>query len=646
MIKDANKESAYLGGVVSDLGRDHVDLLRNARHMITYTHPLGTVYVPGPDDDLSEAYDLYRNSEVTWACDTETTGLNMYVEGFQVRIVQVGTQDQAWILDPRYHMQAIADLTGQDGREVWWHNWVYDGLSMEEGLGLDFDQTFAGAHDTDTAFRLIDPRPVMKGGTGHKLEQLMREYVGFDSKKDARAGILEAGKKLFGARNFTTKNMWYTIPIDCPEYLIYAGQDVFGTARIADVAKRRMRELHVTKFFDFERPLSWRLAQMQRDGVLFDDEWASRVEDEYRALAHQYEMELAEDWSIAKGPTAKYYANSARSIRAVFDEFGVEWTKRSEKTGDPSLDKSVIKELMNFGSTKEIQGLAGAIFEAKRNQHYADYIQSMRAELGKDGRIHPNVRPMQAATHRMSVSNPPIQQFPRDDPRVRGCLVADPGHTIIAADYAQVEFRVGAAVSQDPVLIRKIKNGEDLHEVTATALFGLGFNKGQRQASKPIGFGRLYLGSARGIYQQMSESDTTGYLPSIQAVQRAIKAFDSEYKGYKRWAMKLKSEVEAHDGVLHTATGRRLIVSPSYAAPNYAIQSVARDLFAAGVNKAHKMGLGQYIRLVVHDEIVISVPKKQANKLGKQLAEAMSTTFMGVPIEVEWKDLGERWRKG
>lgn len=624
--------------------------------MLTHNHPLGTVYVPDPDDDLSEAYDLYRNSEVIWAADTETTGLNMYggyrddsnqFHDFRVRIVQVGTKDKAWILRPEWHAQAIADLTGGDGRQTWWHNWVYDGLSMEESpeLGIDFDETFNGAHDTDTAFRLIDPRPVMKGGTGHKLEQLMREYVGFDSKRDARGSILDAGKKLFGARNFTTQNMWWKIPVDNHEYQIYAGQDVFGTSRIAEVAIRRMKEMQLKKFFDFERPLSWRLAQMQRVGILFDDAWASKVEDEYRDIAQGYERELAEVWSVEKGPTAKYYANSARSIRKLMDSFGVEWTKRSEKTGDPSLDKSVIKELMNFGTSSDIQGLAKAIFEAKRNQHYADYVASMRSELGKDGRIHPNVRPMQAATHRMSVSNPPIQQFPRDDPRVRGCLVADSGQTIIAADYAQVEFRVGAAVSQDPVLIRKIKNNEDLHEVTASTLFGPGFNKGQRQASKPIGFGRLYLGSARGIYQQMAESDTTGYLPPMSAVQRAIKAFDTEYKAYKRWAMKLKSDVEEHAGVLYTATGRRLLVSPSYAAPNYAIQSVARDLFAAGVNKAHKQGLGQYIRLVVHDEIVASVPKKQAQKLGKQLAECMSTTFMGVPIEVEWKDLGERWKK-
>jgi DNA polymerase I len=610
----------------------------------TYDHPLGKIYVPGPDDDLSEAYDLYRNTDVFWAADTETTGLNQFKSDFRIRIVQVGTFDKAWILRPEWHMNHIAALTGQDGRPTWWHNWVYDALAMEQSLGLNFDDTFSGAQDTETAFRLIDPRPIMKGGSGHKLEQLGTEYIYPGSKKDARGMILEEGKRLFG-REFNKDNMWSKIPVDNPAYNIYAGQDVFLTSRLAEVGTRKMRELNLEKFYNYERPLGWRLAQMQRDGILFDDEWAARVEYEYDTIADAREAELADYWGITKGKTAKSYANSAAALIEAFETFDVTWTKFSEKTGRPSLDKSVIKELMNLGDNKDIQGLATAVFEAKRNRHYADYIRGMRSELGADGRIHPNIRPMQAATHRMSISNPPIQQFPRDDPRVRGTLIADPGHVIITADYAQVEFRVGAAVSQDPVLIEKIKNGEDLHEVTAAALFGKDFNKGQRQAAKPIGFGRLYLGGAKGIYTQMAESDTTGYMPSMAQVQKAIRAFDNQYRRYYKWATGLKDKVEDQGGILYTATGRRLIVSPSYAAPNYAIQSVARDLFAAGINKAHKQGLGQYIRLVVHDEIVASVPERDAKEIGAQLADAMETNFKGVPIDVEWEIKGERWSK-
>ena len=617
--------------------------------MITYSHPLGTVYVPGPNDDLSEAYNLYRDTRVFWAADTETTGLNQFKADFRIRIVQVGTKDKAWILRPEWHMQAIHDLTGQDGRPVWWHNWVYDALAMETSFGFDFDRTFTGAQDTETAFRLIDPRPIMKGGSGHKLEQLGNEYVAPGSKKDARGMILEEGKKLFG-RAFNKDNMWTMIPVDNPAYNIYAGQDVFLTARLAEVATHKMQELHLEKFYNYERPLGWRLAQMQREGILFDDEWAARVEKEYDDIADVRETELHETWRITKGKTAKSYANSAAALIEAFEKFDVKWTKFSEKTGRPSLDKSVIKELMNLGDNKEIQGLALAIFEAKRNRHYADYIRGMRAELGADGRIHPNIRPMQAATHRMSISNPPIQQFPRDDPRVRGTLIADPGHVIITADYAQVEFRVGAAVSQDQILINKIKNGEDLHEVTAKALFpdydpSNKNHKGKRQAAKPIGFGRLYLGGAKGIYTQMAESDTTGYMPSMAQVQRAIKAFDNQYRTYYKWATGLKDQVEKTGGILYTATGRRLIVSPSYAAPNYAIQSVARDLFAAGINKTHQRGLGQYIRLVVHDEIVASVPEESAKEIGAEIAECMTTEFKGVPIDVEWEIKGKRWTK-
>ncbi len=611
--------------------------------MLTYEHPLGKIYVPGPRDSLAKPYDIYMNSDVTWAADTEGTGLNAYAKGFEVRIAQVGTTTEAWILDPKYHLQAIADLTGGNGRPTEWHNWVYDGLAMEQSLGIDFDDTFTGAQDTDIRSRLIDPRPPQKGGVGHKLKDLAEQHV-MTGVKDSREVVLQECKRLFG-RECNKDNMWSKIPKDNKVYLIYAGQDVLLTSRIADKFKYKLREMHLEKFYDYERPLSWRLAQMQRVGVLFDNEWATRVEAEYEEIAERYEKELMEEWGIRKGKTAKSYANSAASLIEAFEEFEVTWGKFSDKTQRPSLDKSVIKELMNLGKNEDIKGLAQAVFEAKRNKHYADYIRGMRKELGEDGRIHPNVRPMQAATHRMSISNPPIQQFPRDDPRVRGCIIADPGEVNVTADYAQVEFRAAAAVSGDPVLTSKIINGEDLHETTATALFGTGFNKGQRQAAKPIGFGRLYLGGAPGIYRQMAESDTTGYLPPIGQVRKAIAAFDKDYGGYVRWAKQLKAKVEKTDGVLYTATGRRLIVSPSYAAPNYAIQSVARDLFAAGINKAHKMGLGDYLRLVVHDEIVASFPEDQAQELGAMLAEAMSTTFKGVPIEVEWEVKGERWSK-
>lgn len=603
--------------------------------MRSLSHELGTIHIPGPDDPLDELYRL-RDSADYWAADTETTGLNHYQADFRTKIVQVGTKDQAWILRPEWHLQAIVDMVTR--RKTSWHLWRFDALALET-IGVPIDDLFAQVECTETLFRLIDPRPVDKGGTGHKLEQLSYAHLGTRSKKDAKRALWEA----WGRRNkVKIDEIFAKIPVDNDEYNIYAGQDVFLTARLAEVAAREVRRRpNLAKFEAFELPLSRRLLDMQRIGMPFDQAWASRAETEYDEITDEAERELVETWRIDK--SAAYAHTSTKALRARFEELGVTWTKFSEKTGNPSLDKEVLAELVT--DRGDIGKLAACIFRAKRNKHYGDYIRSMRNELGTDGRVHPNIRPMEAATHRMSVSKPALQQFPRGDNRPRGCLLADEDEVILCADYAQVEFRIGAAISQDPVMVSKILNGEDLHAVTATALFGPNFTSDQRQVAKPIGFGRLYLGGIDGIYQQMAESDTTGCLPTRAATKRAIRAFDQYYKVYNRCALGLKTKVANNNGWLTTATGRELRVSPSYAAANYMVQSTARDVFAAGINRLHKEGFGHMLRLVVHDEVVLSVPRDQAEEIGKLVGECMSTVFRSIPITTEWTIKGERWSK-
>lgn len=562
-----------------------------------------------------------------------------------MRVVQFGTPEEAWVLNPAVpkHLAAIKKLL-ETGPTTWWHNWVFDAVAVEQGLGIDFDKLADRARCTDILSRLLDPRPPQKGGVGHSLEQLGPYYLNTASKKNTRAALHEAWGR---GNKVPIGEVFRDIPIDVPEYEVYAGQDVLLGSRLADRLVGLVDERpELRRLASVEQPLSRRIALMQRKGMPFDKTWAARAEKKFDTLRDKAEKELVDDWNVKQ--TATWAHTSATSLKDMFLSMGAKLEKRTKPStrhpeGQISLDAEVLKELAQ--EPGRVGDLARVVSLAKRNKHYGDYIRTMREELGTDGRIHPNVRPMQAATARMSVSNPPVQQFPRDDVDIRGCLLADEGEVILSADYAQVEFRVGAAASSDPVLIRKIKAGEDLHAVTAAALFGVGFNKGQRQASKPIGFGRLYLGGAKGIRQQMVQSDTTGYVPPLKDIQRAIKAFDGEYKVYNRWARRLKDEVEANGGHMTTITGRPLIVEPYYAAANYAIQSAARDVFAAGITQLHKRGLGDRLRLVVHDEVVLTVRPEEAEDVAREVEDAMGTVIRGVPIVTESEVKGVRWRK-
>jgi DNA polymerase-1 len=601
----------------------------------THEHELGTIYVPGSRDSLDRLYRLAQRG-LTWAADTEATGLNMFAAGFRTRLVQVGTRDEAWLLRPEWHGEAIARLTRMP--ETWWHNYVYDALSLEASLGLDFDETAACAWDTEMLSRLLDPRGRDKGGTGHRMEDLAPHYLGTDSKHSAKSAMLAAAKKL--DKTITADTMWARMPVDMAEYEYYAGQDVLITARLADELRPLVSARGLDRFVAFERPLWRRLAQMQRYGIAFDDAWAAEGEARFDDALTAAEQRLVKHWGIKQ--TATFAHTSKKSLMGELEDLGARWTKFSPKTGAPSLDAEVLDELAR--GTGESAELARDVQAAKKSKHLGDYIRSMRAELGADGRIHPSIRPMQAATARMSVTNPPVQQFPRGDKTIRGCLIADPGHVILSADYAQVEFRIAAAVYQDPVMIADIMEGRDLHSVTATALFGPGYTDEQRNVSKGVGFGRLYLGSPRGIRQAINESYPEN-TPPLHKVRQATGAFDNRYKATVRGANRLKEAVERGNSMLVTATGRQLIVGVPWAAANYAIQSPARDVFAAGINALHKRGLGGYLRLVVHDEVVLSVPRDRAEEIGREVEAAMSTTFRGVPIVTESEIKGKRWSK-
>lgn len=603
--------------------------------MRTHEHELGTVYVPAADDSLDDLYQLRQNTQL-WAADTETTGLNQYAPGFKVRLVQVGTRDKAWLLRPDFyeHRQAIVEMTA----DAWWHNWVFDALSLEESCGVDFEWTAEGARDTDILSRLLDPRDPSKGGTGHKLEQLAPHYLKTPSKKDAKAALVAEARRL--KLGIKAEDIFRDIPIDNAEYERYAGQDVFLAARLAETLEPLVVARGLSKFEAFELPLSFRLAHMQRAGLAFDPIWAKQAEAEYDELLDDAEKRLRERWGVEQ--TATYTHTSTKSLQSRFEALGVQWTRFSEKTGKPSLDAEVLAEIAFRDD--DAAALARDVLKARRNKHYGDYIRTMFAQLGTDGRIHPNVRPMQAATHRMSVTGVPVQQFPREDPRPRGCIHADDGHVILSADYAQVEFRVGAAVSGDPVMRADILNGIDLHAATATAMYGQGFTKIQRQSAKPVGFGRLYMGNAPGIHRGMMKADPET-CPPIALVRKGIAGYDKRYRGATLWGNRLMAQIKAGNPVLVTATGRPLIIDKPWAAPNYAIQSVARDIFAHGINRIWKMGLGEYLRLVVHDEVVASVPKDRAAEIMAAVQEAMSTTFKGIPIVTEAQILGERWAK-
>lgn len=584
-------------------------------------------------------YDLSKRvgSEGTWAADTETTGLDIYSVDYKVRLVQVGTIDEAWLLRPDWpqHRKAIRDMTTRPG--TWWHNFVFDALSLEEGgPEIDASIVMANAQDTEILSRLLDPRSPEHGGVGHQLKSLSQYYLRLQV-KDARAELLRAAKakkyRTPEGRLLTSATLWPNIPVEDEDYEQYAGQDVFLTARLANNLLPRVNSRGLQRFRQFETKLAIECAEMQRIGTNFDPDYAAHERDRLWGESDKAEKSLREDFHVK--PTKTGAANAKRSQVDIFDEMGVKF-KQFTPGGDPQLTKEVLAE---FAERSDIVGeFARTIRTAKHARHYGDYLQQMIDLSGKDGRIHPDIRPMRAATARMSISRPALQQLPADDPTVRGAVISDEGEVFISADYAQVEFRVAAAISRDPVMIRKILEGEDLHAATTEIIYGSDFTKPQRDECKRVGFGRLYRGQPKSIAAQ------TGL--SLPLVKKACRAFDRAYPATARWGDRIQARVKAGDTTVVTATGRPLICEKPWAAVNYSVQSPARDIFATGIMNLHKIGMGHMLRLVVHDEVILSVPKREAKHYAIEIERAMGTVFKGIPIITEAKIIGERWIKG
>ena len=224
-------------------------------------------------------------------------------------------------------------------------------------------------------------------------------------------------------------------------------------------------------------------------------------------------------------------------------------------------------------------------------------LRGFLAAADPAGRVHPQVNTLRAKTARMSITSPALQTLKKHDPRLRRCFVADPGHVLISCDFSQVEIRVAAALADDPTLKRVITSGTDIHDATATLMYGQGFTDEQRTISKRATFGTIYGGGARALASQTGVSEDT----ARQVIPRWRRTYPRVIAYGKRLA-------ELPEVV--TASGRRIPADPArpYANANYAVQSTARDLLLAAVYALvtrHEVG---GLWLFVHDEIIVQAP--------------------------------------
>lgn len=601
-------------------------LVRTFRYVVAGDTCL--INVPETDDDLVACEEfLDRVGPGFLAYDTETTGLNIFSPGHELRLVQIGTAREAWVLRLDRFIEFIRKLFRQR-RNFIAHNATYDALVIDQHLGIPIEHLLGRTWDTKILAHLADPRGRDEGGIGLDLKNLCATHVDPLATDGERELV-----KVFNSFGWTKRTGWARIAIDHAAYLIYAGLDVILTSRLFE--KLYPLAQVYPELCKMEHKLQYLIALMRRKGMLLDTHYVDRLVIELHNDYVHY-CDLAFDFGVesvhANDQVAKQLVAMGEELTAV------------TPGGALQVDRAVLEPLADLNkqfervNVREPNPLADAVLRAKRadkwNESYARAFVELR---DADNRIHPVINSLQARTARMSINSPPLQQLPSSDWRVRRAFIPDPGMVMIACDYQAIEMRILAALSGDWTMKNAIASGHDLHSFTAEKIYGPDFTNQQRKVAKNVGFGKVYGGGSESV-ARLTGADPEG-------VKAAMIAYDKTFPGIRRYSQQLIKRAKA--GLLEVVTpiGRRLPLDPDrlYACTNYMVQSTARDVLAQAIIRAYEAGLGEYLLLPVHDELIGQAPTEDADQIVTELGKVMTTTFQGVELTTSPSVVGASW---
>jgi DNA polymerase-1 len=291
---------------------------------------------------------------------------------------------------------------------------------------------------------------------------------------------------------------------------------------------------------------------------------------------------------------------------------------------------------------------------AKLKSTYADALP--RLINTETGRLHTRFSQTGTTTGRLSSSNPNLQNIPIRTElgrEIRAAFIASPSHLLLSADYSQIELRILAHLSGDPILVDSFRRGEDIHSRTAQEVFGvppLAQTREHRRVAKVINFGVIYGLSPFGLAQELG-IDT-------KEAAKWINAYFETYSGVKKYLDAQIAEVR-RTGFTRTLFGRIRPI-PEINAPqpnlrnfaertamNTPMQGAAADLIKLAMIELDRWLAGEFearMILQVHDELLFEAPEGEIPRLRNLVKEVMEGVYkLRVPLLVESK-AGPNWR--
>lgn len=596
-----------------------------------------TIFFPERRTDLIGFEQFLAQGDKLLGLDTETSGLNIYSPGFELRLVQFGNAHEAWVLRADLFKDAIIKALMQD-RHFILHNAPYDLQVLDKTIGVKIEDLGPRTFDTRVMAHLLDPRMESEGGAGLALKPLTAIWVD-DTIPDTAKGLYAEFRKYKHpdtGRPCTKDNGWGVIDIDNELYVRYAGLDTIIVHRLFAQIAPMVKEIGLSNLLKFELHFQILCTLMARKGLRLDMAYV-------KTLAASLDEEAVEMRKVV----AKYgvsNVNSNPQIAAALLAMGEELTETTP-SGALKVDKAVLLPMADYDNywnrlgVREPNPLVYAVLHAKRAEKWkVAYVEAFETLRDENDRIHPNITSLAARTARMSVSTPPLQQLPSSDWRIRRAIVADKGMVMGSADYDQIELRVLAGMADVVAMKQAITDGKDLHGYTAELVYGKDFKPFHRKLMKGVGFGKVYGGGAVTLARQ------TG--APLDQVKSAVAEYDRVYPEIKRFGQRLANRAEYGKREVVTPAGRHLPLDRDriYSATNYMVQSTARDILAQAIVDLYDAGLGDYLLLPIHDEVLFEVPVgPEGEKIAAAIGEIMTGPFMGVPLTATGEVTGPSW---
>jgi DNA polymerase I len=469
----------------------------------------------------------------------------------------------------------------------------------------------------------------------HPLEELALEHTSYKALKEE--DVCGRGAKAISLAE---------VPVDAA--LDFAGERADLVGQMAPLfrevlAKEGLNEVYET----LELPLVPVLIAIERAGIRVDVPALA-------AQSQKIEQDLAQRTAlIYEMAGGEFNINSPKQLAEIlFDKLQLPVLKRTGTSRAPSTAVEVLEELaLTHDIPRQILEWRGLM---KLKGTYIDALpQLVHPETG---RVHTCFNQAVASTGRLSSSDPNLQNIPIKTPlgrEIRGAFIADPGNVLISADYSQIEFRVLAHLSEEPVLIDAFREGADFHERTALKIFGPESGRDPhalRSTAKMVNYALLY---GKGAFTLAKDIGVTQ-----QAAQEFIDAYFAGFPRVRAFIDRTLEEARA-TGVVKTMYGRRRLVpelmsrdfqrraAAEREAVNMPIQGSAADILKRAMIEVHA-ALAPHpearMILTVHDELLFEVPKARAKELAEIVRERMqSAAVLNVPLTVD-VGIGDNWK--